>query len=99
MKRKPKPQTGQKDLLGMSLADTLDQHVTPYSTSEEEGGHHDLYLLANAIDWDSLEESFTHLYSKNGHLNSRFGLGRCMLEGPVAASVNLKMAAAAWNFS
>jgi len=35
----------------------------------------------------------------SGHLKSRFGLGRCMLEGPVGASINLKMAAAAWNLS
>lgn len=37
MKGKAKPRTGQKDLLGMSLADTLDQR-------------HDLNLLANALD-------------------------------------------------
>jgi len=53
MKGKPKPQTGQKDLFGMRLEDALDQR-------------HDLYLLASAIDWESLEESFSPLYSRNG---------------------------------
>lgn len=53
MKGKPKPLTGQKNLFGMNLADTLDQR-------------HDPYLLANAIDWDSLDDSFSPLYSNNG---------------------------------
>ncbi len=152
MKGKPKPEIGQKNLLGMSLADTLDQHVTPYPTFRIEGGRHDCIFCATQSTgalWMSSSRRFTlrtgarrfgsclvdrgyrsrksvgetqllfpedrkiegsaYLRRKRkwhfdrrsavesiiGHLKSRFGLDRCMIEGPVGASINLKMAAAA----
>ena len=108
MKGKPKPPTGQKDLFGMRLENTLDQHVTRSPTFRIEGGRHVLHLLANAIDWDSLDGSSSALYSKTGqpshpvrrradHRPPQILLraGRCMLKGPFEASINLKMATVA----
>ncbi len=44
-----------------------DTQLSFYSTFEEQLSHrHPLYILANEIDWDLFEDSFTKLYSEEG---------------------------------
>ena len=44
-----------------------DTQLSFYSTFEKQLSHrHPLYILANEIDWDLFEDSFTKLYSEEG---------------------------------